>query len=300
MKGNKRAASVVSEQFLDSVWLESGLSGNTLNAYRTDLAAFEAWLGKKSLGLEAASRAEVLGYLAANVRQGLSPRSSARRLSTLRRFYRYLLREGLIQDDPTSDVRSPSLGRPLPKAVTEASVEKLLAAPPNTTLGVRDRAMLETMYASGLRVSELVALALNELDLTTGLVRVTGKGGKERIVPLGDEATSRLGEYLQTARPSLLGEHKSGAVFLTRRGQPMTRQAFWQLIKRYSALAGIDSSLSPHSLRHAFATHLLNHGADLRSVQMLLGHADLSTTQIYTHVARARLQSLHSSHHPRG
>ena len=300
MKGNKRAASVVSEQFLDSVWLESGLSGNTLNAYRTDLAAFEAWLGKKSLALEAASRAEVLGYLAANVRQGLSPRSSARRLSTLRRFYRYLLREGLIQDDPTSDVRSPSLGRPLPKAVTEATVEKLLAAPPNTTLGVRDRAMLETMYASGLRVSELVALALNELDLTTGLVRVTGKGGKERIVPLGDEATSRLGEYLQTARPSLLGEHKSGAVFLTRRGQPMTRQAFWQLIKRYSALAGIDSSLSPHSLRHAFATHLLNHGADLRSVQMLLGHADLSTTQIYTHVARARLQSLHSSHHPRG
>jgi len=300
MKGNKRAASVVSEQFLDSVWLESGLSGNTLNAYRTDLAAFEAWLGKKSLTLEAASRAEVLGYLAANVRQGLSPRSSARRLSTLRRFYRYLLREGLIQDDPTSDVRSPSLGRPLPKAITEASVEKLLAAPPNTTLGVRDRAMLETMYASGLRVSELVALALNELDLTTGLVRVTGKGGKERIVPLGDEATGRLGEYLQTARPSLLGEHKSGAVFLTRRGQPMTRQAFWQLIKRYSALAGIDSSLSPHSLRHAFATHLLNHGADLRSVQMLLGHADLSTTQIYTHVARARLQSLHSSHHPRG
>ncbi len=300
MKGNKRAASMVSEQFLDSVWLESGLSGNTLNAYRADLAAFEAWLGKKSLALEAASRAEVLGYLAANVRQGLSPRSSARRLSTLRRFYRYLLREGLIQDDPTSDVRSPSLGRPLPKAVTEASVEKLLAAPPNTTLGVRDRAMLETMYASGLRVSELVALALNELDLTTGLVRVTGKGGKERIVPLGDEATSRLGEYLQTARPSLLGEHKSGAVFLTRRGQPMTRQAFWQLIKRYSALAGIDSSLSPHSLRHAFATHLLNHGADLRSVQMLLGHADLSTTQIYTHVARARLQSLHSSHHPRG
>jgi len=300
MKGNKRAVSVVSEQFLDAVWLESGLSGNTLNAYRTDLAAFEAWLGKKSLALEAASRAEVLGYLAANVRQGLSPRSSARRLSTLRRFYRYLLREGLIQDDPTSDVRSPSLGRPLPKAITEASVEKLLAAPPNTTLGVRDRAMLETMYASGLRVSELVALALNELDLTTGLVRVTGKGGKERIVPLGDEATGRLGEYLQTARPSLLGEHKSGAVFLTRRGQPMTRQAFWQLIKRYSALAGIDSSLSPHSLRHAFATHLLNHGADLRSVQMLLGHADLSTTQIYTHVARARLQSLHSSHHPRG
>ena len=300
MKTKNQTASLLSEQFLDAVWLESGLSENTLNAYRADLAAFEGWLGKKKLPLDAVTRAELLGYLAANVRQGLSPRSSARRLSTLRRFYRYLLREGLIGEDPTADVRSPSLGRPLPKSITETSVEKLLAAPPETTLGVRDRAMLETMYASGLRVSELVALALNELDLTTGLVRVTGKGGKERIVPLGDEATSRLGDYLKGARPSLLGEQKSGAVFLTRRGQPMTRQAFWQLIKRYSAAAGIDSSLSPHSLRHAFATHLLNHGADLRSVQMLLGHADLSTTQIYTHVAKARLQTLHASHHPRG
>ncbi len=300
MKTKNQTASLLSEQFLDAVWLESGLSENTLNAYRTDLAAFEGWLGKKKLALDAVTRAELLGYLAANVCQGLSPRSSARRLSTLRRFYRYLLREALIGEDPTADVRSPSLGRPLPKSITEASVEKLLTAPPETTLGVRDRAMLETMYASGLRVSELVALALNELDLTTGLVRVTGKGGKERIVPLGDEATSRLGDYLKGARPSLLGEQKSGAVFLTRRGQPMTRQAFWQLIKRYSAAAGIDSSLSPHSLRHAFATHLLNHGADLRSVQMLLGHADLSTTQIYTHVAKARLQTLHASHHPRG
>ena len=300
MKTKNQTASLLSEQFLDAVWLDAGLSENTLNAYRTDLAAFEGWLGNKKLPLDAVTRAELLGYLAANVRQGLSPRSSARRLSTLRRFYRYLLREGLIGEDPTADVRSPSMGRPLPKSITEASVEKLLAAPPETTLGVRDRAMLETMYASGLRVSELVALALNELDLTTGLVRVTGKGGKERIVPLGDEAMSRLGDYLKGARPSLLGEHKSGAVFLTRRGQPMTRQAFWQLIKRYSSAAGIDSSLSPHSLRHAFATHLLNHGADLRSVQMLLGHADLSTTQIYTHVAKARLQTLHSSHHPRG
>ena len=300
MNTKKKTASLLSEQFLDAVWLESGLSENTLNAYRTDLAALEGWLDKKKLPLEAVTRAELLGYLAANVRQGLSPRSSARRLSTLRRFYRYLLREGLIREDPTADVSSPSLGRPLPKSITEASVEKLLAAPPDTTLGLRDRAMLETMYASGLRVSELVELALNELDLTTGLVRVTGKGGKERIVPLGDEAMSRLGDYLKGARPSLLGEHKSGAVFLTRRGQPMTRQAFWQLIKRYSSAAGIDSSLSPHSLRHAFATHLLNHGADLRSVQMLLGHADLSTTQIYTHVAKARLQTLHSSHHPRG
>ncbi|HBP84938.1 MAG TPA: site-specific tyrosine recombinase XerD, partial [Gammaproteobacteria bacterium] len=232
MKTKNQTASLLSEQFLDAVWLESGLSENTLNAYRTDLAAFEGWLGKKKLALDAVTRAELLGYLAANVRQGLSPRSSARRLSTLRRFYRYLLREALIGEDPTADVRSPSLGRPLPKSITEASVEKLLTAPPETTLGVRDRAMLETMYASGLRVSELVALALNELDLTTGLVRVTGKGGKERIVPLGDEATSRLGDYLKGARPSLLGEQKSGAVFLTRGGQPMTRQAFWQLIKR--------------------------------------------------------------------
>ncbi len=290
----------LSEQFLDSLWLESGLSGNTLSAYRSDLAAFEIWLDKKGVDLESAGRAELLGYLAANVRQGLSPRSSARRLSTLRRFYRYLLREGMIQDDPTADVRSPSLGRPLPKSITEASVEKLLMAPAQTTLGLRDRAMLETMYASGLRVSELVTLALNELDLTTGLVRVTGKGGKERIVPLGDEATSRLRAYLTRARPELIGDQKNGAVFITRRGKPMTRQAFWQLIKRYTVVAGIDTDLSPHSLRHAFATHLLNHGADLRSVQMLLGHADLSTTQIYTHVARARLQSLHSSHHPRG
>ena len=300
MTGQKVTGLDLSEQFLDSLWLESGLSGNTLSAYRSDLAAFDTWLNKKGLDLKSAGRAELLGYLAANVRQGLSPRSSARRLSTLRRFYRYLLREGMIQNDPTVDIRSPSLGRPLPKAITEASVEKLLAAPAETTLGLRDRAMLETMYASGLRVSELVTLALNELDLTTGLVRVTGKGGKERIVPLGDEATSRLRDYLDQARPELVGDQKNGAVFITRRGKPMTRQAFWQLIKRYTVIAGIDTDLSPHSLRHAFATHLLNHGADLRSVQMLLGHADLSTTQIYTHVARARLQSLHSSHHPRG
>jgi len=300
MTGEKKLASEISEQFLDALWLESGLSANTLSAYRSDLAAYEDWLKKKGLDLKGAGRADLLGYLAANVRQGLSPRSSARRLSTLRRFYRYLLREGVIRDDPTADVRSPSLGRPLPKAITEASVEKLLAVPADTTLGRRDRAMLETMYASGLRVSELVTLSLNELDLTTGLVRVTGKGGRERIVPLGDEAAGRIRDYLDRARPELLGEQMNSAVFITRRGKPMTRQAFWQLIKRYAALAGVDSELSPHSLRHAFATHLLNHGADLRSVQMLLGHADLSTTQIYTHVARARLQSLHSSHHPRG
>ena len=289
------------DQFLDGIWLESGLSANTLVAYRTDLRAFQSWLAKKGLALEQVTRADLLAYLAANVRAGLSPRSSARHLSTLRRFYRYLLIQGRTQADPTADVRSPVIGRPLPKNISEQGVEKLLSTPPrDTALGSRDRAMLETMYASGLRVSELVGLTLNELDLTTGLVRVVGKGGRERIVPLGEEASESLREYLGQARSDLLKAQLTDAVFVTRRGGPMTRQAFWQLIKRYAQQAGIGAEFSPHSLRHAFATHLLNHGADLRSVQMLLGHTDLSTTQIYTHVARARLQSLHGTHHPRG
>ncbi len=289
------------DQFLDGIWLESGLSANTLAAYRTDLRAFQSWLAKKGLALEQVTRADLLTYLAANVRAGLSPRSSARHLSTLRRFYRYLLIQGRTQADPTADVRSPVIGRPLPKNISEQGVEKLLSTPPrDTALGSRDRAMLETMYASGLRVSELVGLTLNELDLTTGLVRVVGKGGRERIVPLGEEASESLREYLGQARSDLLKAQLTDAVFVTRRGGPMTRQAFWQLIKRYAQQAGIGAEFSPHSLRHAFATHLLNHGADLRSVQMLLGHTDLSTTQIYTHVARARLQSLHGTHHPRG
>ena len=289
------------DQFLDGIWLESGLSANTLAAYRTDLLAFQIWLAKKRLTLEQVTRADLLAYLAANVRSGLSPRSSARHLSTLRRFYRYLLIQGRTQADPTADVRSPVIGRPLPKNISEQGVEKLLSTPPrDTALGSRDRAMLETMYASGLRVSELVGLTLNELDLTTGLVRVVGKGGRERIVPLGEEASESLREYLGQARSDLLKAQLTDAVFVTRRGGPMTRQAFWQLIKRYAQQAGIGAEFSPHSLRHAFATHLLNHGADLRSVQMLLGHTDLSTTQIYIHVARARLQSLHGTHHPRG
>jgi integrase/recombinase XerD len=289
------------DQFLDGIWLESGLSANTLAAYRTDLLTFQIWLEKKGLALDEATRADLLAYLAANVRSGLSPRSSARHLSTLRRFYRYLLIQGRTQADPTADVRSPVIGRPLPKNISEQGVEKLLSTPPrDTALGSRDRAMLETMYASGLRVSELVGLTLNELDLTTGLVRVVGKGGRERIVPLGEEASESLREYLGQARSDLLKTQLTDAVFVTRRGGPMTRQAFWQLIKRYAQQAGIGEEFSPHSLRHAFATHLLNHGADLRSVQMLLGHTDLSTTQIYTHVARARLQSLHGTHHPRG
>ena len=289
------------DQFLDAVWLESGLSANTLAAYRTDLKKISDWLEKRKQSLDKASKHELLDYLAHTVRSGISARSSARQLSSLRRFYRYLAREGIAESDPTSDLESPVIGKTLPKSLSESSVELLLAAPAeNTALGIRDRAMLETIYASGLRVSELVNLALSELDSTAGLVRVTGKGGRERIVPLGEEALAHLGQYLNDARPELLRDRVSEAVFVTRRGGPMSRQAFWQLIKRYATVAGVDEALSPHSLRHAFATHLLNHGADLRSVQMLLGHSNLSTTQIYTHVARARLQSLHAEHHPRG
>ncbi|MEC7790518.1 MAG: site-specific tyrosine recombinase XerD [Pseudomonadota bacterium] len=289
------------DQFLDAVWLESGLSANTLTAYRTDLKKMSDWLEKQKRPLDKASKSELLDYLAHTVRSGVSVRSSARQLSSLRRFYRYLVREGIAESDPTSDLESPVIGKTLPKTLSESSVEQLLAAPAeNTALGIRDRAMLETIYATGLRVSELVNLTLSGLDAAAGLVRVTGKGGRERIVPLGQEALAYLGQYLNDARPELLGDRVSEAVFVTRRGGPMSRQAFWQLIKRYATVAGVNEALSPHSLRHAFATHLLNHGADLRSVQMLLGHSDLSTTQIYTHVARARLQSLHAEHHPRG
>ena len=289
------------DQFLDAIWLESGLSANTLTAYRTDLKKMSDWLGKQKRSMDEASKSELLDYLAHTVRSGISARSSARQLSSLRRFYRYLAREGIAESDPTSDLESPVIGKTLPKTLSESSVEQLLAAPAeNTALGIRDRAMLETIYATGLRVSELVNLALSELDSAAGLVRVTGKGGRERIVPLGEEALAHLAQYLNDARPELLGDRESEAVFVTRRVGPMSRQAFWQLIKRYATIAGVGEALSPHSLRHAFATHLLNHGADLRSVQMLLGHSDLSTTQIYTHVARARLQSLHAEHHPRG
>ena len=289
------------DQFLDAVWLESGLSANTLTAYRTDLKKISDWLEKRKQSLDKATKAELFDYLAYTFRSGISARSSARQLSSLRRFYRYLAREGIAESDPTSDLESPVIGKSLPRPLSESSVEQLLVAPAeNTALGIRDRAMLETIYATGLRVSELVNLTLSELDSTAGLVRVTGKGGRERIVPLGEEALAHLGQYLNDARPELLRDRVSEAVFVTRRGGPMSRQAFWQLIKRYATVAGVDAALSPHSLRHAFATHLLNHGADLRSVQMLLGHSNLSTTQIYTHVARARLQSLHAEHHPRG
>jgi len=288
----------VVERFLDALWLESGLSRNTLTAYRSDLEGLAVWLHASPV---TATRDQLQAYLADRVRQGAQPRTSARLLSSLRRFYRFLLREEMIADDPSALLESPRLGRPLPKVLTEELVEKLLAAPlSDSPLGLRDRAMLETLYATGLRVSELVTLALTQLNLQAGVVKVIGKGNKERLVPLGEEAMEWLQRYLTSARPLLLRRKTSEALFPTSRGTPMTRQAFWHNIKRYARAAGIETNLSPHTLRHAFATHLLNHGADLRVVQMLLGHADLSTTQIYTQVARERLKQLHAQHHPRG
>lgn len=288
----------VLERFLDALWLEAGLSRNTLSAYRSDLEGFANWL--KSPPAQA-TREQIMGYLAAGVSRGSRPRTSARLLSSLRRFYHYLLREGLISEDPTATLEAPKLGRPLPKSLSEEQVELLLNAPDTETpLGLRDRAMLETLYATGLRVSELVGLAVQRVNLQSGVVQAIGKGDKERLVPLGEEAIEWLQRYLRTARATLLHGQTSDALFPTTRGAAMTRQAFWHNIKRYAQRAGIESSLSPHTLRHAFATHLLNHGADLRVVQMLLGHADLSTTQIYTQVARERLKLLHAQHHPRG
>ena len=289
------------ERFIDALWMEAGLSENTLTAYRSDLSAYARWLARRNARLDSAGRDDLLGYLAECVGRGARPRSTARLLSSLRRFYRYRVREGAIQTDPSAEVDSPKLGRSLPKSLTEAQVEKLLQIPDTKkTLGLRDRAMLETLYATGLRVSELTGLTLLQLNLNAGVIRVVGKGNKERLVPLGEEALAWLTTYISQARGALLGAHVSGALFPTARGAPMTRQAFWHTIKRYARQADIGPALSPHTLRHAFATHLLNHGADLRVVQMLLGHADLSTTQIYTQVARERLKSLHARHHPRG
>ena len=286
------------ELFLDALWLEAGLSRNTLSAYRSDLEAFSASLKASPA---TATREQLQSYLAECVHRGASPRSTARLLSSLRRFYQYLLREGLIADDPTAQLESPKLGRPLPKSLTEEQVEKLLQAPDTeTALGLRDCAMLETLYATGLRVSELVGLTLQQANLQAGVVKVIGKGNKERLVPLGEEAIEWLQRYLNEARVKLLHGQSTDVLFPTARGAAMTRQAFWHNLKRYARVAGIETHLSPHTLRHAFATHLLNHGADLRVVQMLLGHVDLSTTQIYTQVARERLKQLHAQHHPRG
>ncbi|WP_366644935.1 site-specific tyrosine recombinase XerD [Amphritea sp.] len=289
------------EQFLDALWLEKGLSKNTLGSYRRDLSIYACWLNSQKQFLLESSRTNLLSYLNWRVRQRMKASSTARLLSCLRGFFRYLLREGMLSEDPTLQVESPKRGRPLPKSLSEADVEALLNAPDvDDVLGFRDRAMLEMLYSSGLRVSELVGLQLSQVNLRQGVLRVVGKGDKERLVPLGDEAANWLLRYLKEARPGLIDNSENEVVFPSRRGQQMTRQTFWYRIKRHGLTAGIDQLPSPHVLRHAFATHLLNHGADLRVVQLLLGHSDLSTTQIYTHVAKHRLQSLHQKHHPRG
>lgn len=289
------------EEFLDALWLEKGLSPHTRSAYRTDLLAFARWLEGKGLTLESVGRDAVLDHLGWRLSEGYQARSTARFLSGLRSFYKYAVREGRLAEDPTLLVSMPQLGAPLPKSLSEADVEALLAAPDTEdTLGLRDRTMLEVLYATGLRVTELISLTLDEINLREGSLRVFGKGSKERLIPLGEEAIAWLESYLKTARPLLLGGQPGDILFPSQRGTPMTRQTFWHRIKLHAQVAGIRTSLSPHTLRHAFATHLLNHGADLRTVQMLLGHTSLSTTQIYTHVARVRLQQLHAQHHPRG
>jgi integrase/recombinase XerD len=288
------------DQFIDHLWLEDGLSRNTLESYRRDLQLFADWMQKKSVDLAEVHQADIQQYLAVKFPTS-KPRSISRLIASLRRFYRYALRENKISVDPTLQIDSPKLPRSLPKSLTEEDVETLLAAPDiNQALGMRDRAMLEILYASGLRVSELVGLKVTEVSLNEGVIRVTGKGSKTRLVPMGDEAVDWVARYLKESRPEIMRRQLSDSLFVTQRGEGMTRQAFWYLIKRYAVRAGIQKHLSPHVLRHAFATHLLNHGADLRVVQMLLGHADISTTQIYTHVARERLKQLHAMHHPRG
>jgi integrase/recombinase XerD len=294
------------DAFVDALLLEEGLSANTLDSYRSDLEIFATWLTAEGTDLFGATREHVGRYLVeraggTKARARIKPRTSARLQSSLKRFYRHAVRESLLTRDPTALLESPKLGRALPKVLTEEQVEKLLQAPPlDSALGLRDRAMLEVLYATGLRVSELVGLKMSQLGLVQGVVRVVGKGDKERLVPLGEEAVNWMQRYLAETRVELTRRRSTEAVFPTARGAAMTRQAFWHNLKRYAHAVGIDQrKISPHTLRHAFATHLLNHGADLRVVQMLLGHADLSTTQIYTHVAKARLKQLHAQHHPR-
>jgi integrase/recombinase XerD len=292
----------VLDEFVDHLWLEDGLARNTLEAYRRDLRLFATWLAGRGVALPAAAEADIGDYLAWRHRQKARPKTAtqARLHSSLKRFYAWLLRQDRIRADPTVRLDPPRKAQRFPKSLSEADVEALLAAPDvNGPRGLRDRAMLETLYATGLRVSELVALKNAEVSIDMGVVRVFGKGAKERLVPLGEEAVEWLERYRRDARAALLAGRAADAVFVTARGQGMTRQAFWQLVKRYAAQAIPGRSLSPHTLRHAFATHLLNHGADLRVVQMLLGHADISTTQVYTHVARERLKALHQKHHPR-
>ncbi|MEO6147793.1 MAG: site-specific tyrosine recombinase XerD [Sulfuriferula sp.] len=297
-----QASQLALDGFCDLLWLEDGLSSNTLQSYRRDLTQFLAWLQTmRNTQLLDVAQTDIEAYLQYRFSQKTSPRSTARLLSALKRFYRLALRDGRIALDPTLKIDTPKLPRSLPKSLSEADVEILLSAPDTMQpLGLRDKAMLEILYASGLRVSELVNLSVASVSMDMGVLSVMGKGGKERMVPLGEEALLWLLRYLSGARQQILRDAISDALFVTQRGEAMTRQAFWYLIKRHALQAGLTRLPSPHVLRHAFATHLLNHGADLRVVQMLLGHADISTTQIYTHVARERLKQVHAKHHPRG
>ncbi|HLP80942.1 MAG TPA: site-specific tyrosine recombinase XerD [Nitrosomonas sp.] len=292
------------DEFSDALWLEDGLSRNTLDSYRNDLRLFTEWLKKrnqKDRVLTDATHSDLLEFLASRVSAKVKASTTSRELSSLKRFYRFLLRQGKITIDPSLNIETPKLMRSLPESLTEKEVDLLLSAPDlNQPLGLRDRAMLEVLYASGLRVSELINLKYSQVGMDMGVLRVMGKGRKERLAPLGEESLDWLNRYTKGARPTLLNGIVTDTIFVTTRGAAMTRQAFWYLIKRYAQLVGINKKLSPHTLRHAFATHLLNHGADLRVVQLLLGHADISTTQIYTHIARERLKQLHAKHHPRG
>jgi integrase/recombinase XerD len=296
------ADATVIAAFLDATWAEAGLSRATLSSYRRDLEGLARWREGRGGGLAGADRGTLFDYLAERTRAGYSPRSNARLLSALRGFFAWQLRHGARDDDPSALLEPPKLPRSLPKALAESQVDALLAAPDvESPTGLRDRAMLELMYAAGLRVSELVNLPATALNLRQGVLRVTGKGGKERLVPLGEEAQHWLERYLAQARPMLAGKRALAPLFINASGEAPTRQQFWQLVKRHAGAAGIDpAKVSPHGLRHSFATHLLNHGADLRALQLLLGHSSLSTTQIYTLVAREHLQKLHAKHHPRG
>lgn len=291
---------ILVESFVDAFWARTGAADNTLESYRYDLLGFAAWLGDVSM--VEVDQADVSDYLLERTRLGFSARTNARALSGLRAFFAHALEHGQIAADPTENIAPPRLGKPLPHCLTEQEVDALLEAPDlDAAIGLRDRAMLELMYASGLRVSELVGLLVNSVNLRQGVVRVLGKGRRERLVPVGDEAQSWLERYLRDSRPRLLARHGAAdALFVTARGAGMTRQAFWYAIKRHARTAGVESHVSPHTLRHSFATHLLNNGADLRVVQLLLGHRDLTTTQIYTHLQSERLRDIHAAHHPRG
>ena len=290
------------DAFIDNIWIEKGLSQNTLDSYRSDLEQFSSWLEKNNLSYIKTSKKEILSYLSFLFQKGLGSKTVARKLSSLKSFFRYLVFKSIIPNDPSSEVETPKLLKSIPKSISEKEVEALLAAPDEKTdIGLRDKTMIETLYSCGLRISELTNLELLNLNLRQGVIRVIGKGQKERLVPMGDQLIGLLKLYISSSRKNLLDKRHSDFLFLSTRGQRMTRQSFWRRIKHYCLASGFEpDKISPHVLRHAFATHLLNNGADLRVVQLLLGHSDLNTTQIYTEVARQRLKRLHTEHHPRG